>query len=318
MKNVRSNFIYKSLIVLTSLAFIGTVPFAYDASAQQRPARIDAGTTIQVRTVEDINASDSDGRVFPGVVDQDVLARNGRVAIPRGSDVELVVREVSDNEVALDLDSVVINGQRYSVEAEQNVLDSERKEGVGVNKRTGKYVGGGAILGAIIGGIAGGGKGAAIGAGAGAAAGAGAQVLTRGRSVKVPAESLLTFRLAEPLRAGVRDSGYMNNGIHYHGNQNGGSDRYDRDRNLEKPSHYSNGNGTISIGRDRNISWNGPDNATVYVQVDNQTPRLFASGQSGSQTAPWMTDGHIYTFILRDAYGNEIARDEVDRRARRR
>jgi hypothetical protein len=311
--NIRSNVIYKTLIILVSLAFIGTVPFAYDANAQ-RAARIDAGTTIQVRTIEEINANDSDGEVYPGVVDKDVLTRNGRIAIPKGSDVELIVRRISDNEVALDLDSIVMNGERYGVEVEQNVLDSQRKEGVGANKRTGKYVGGGAILGAIIGGIAGGGKGAAIGAGAGAAAGAGAQVLTRGKSVKVPAETLLTFRLAEPLRAGSFDNGYTNNGRHYHSIQNDG--RYDN--RLQKPSHYSNGNGTISIGRDGNISWNGPDNATVYVQVDNGTPKLFASGQSGTQVAPWITDGHIYTFVLRDAYGNEIARDEIDRRSHRR
>ena len=55
-------------------------------------------------------------------------------------------------------------------------------------------------MGAIIGAIAGGGKGAAIGAGAGAGAGALTQVLTKGRSIKVPVESVLTFRLARPLR----------------------------------------------------------------------------------------------------------------------
>jgi hypothetical protein len=60
-------------------------------------------------------------------------------------------------------------------------------------------VGGGAVLGAIIGGIAGGGKGAAIGAGAGSAAGAGVQVLTRGQQVKVPSETLLEFRLQQPV-----------------------------------------------------------------------------------------------------------------------
>jgi hypothetical protein len=312
MRNIKSSFIFKSLVALVGLAFIGTGPLAYEASAQ-RATRIDAGTTIPVRTVEEINAKDSDGEVFHGVVDQDVLTRNGRVAIPKGSDVELVVKRVGDNEVALDLDSVTINGERYGVEAEQNVLESQRKEGVGVNKRTGKYVGGGAILGAIIGGIAGGGKGAAIGAGAGAAAGAGAQVLTRGKAISVPSESLLTFRLTEPMRAGIYDGGYMNNGVHYHPVQ-GDSRYYDR----QKPSHYSNGTGTISIGRDNNVSWNGPNDATVYVQVDNGPLKLFASGESGTQVAPWMTNGHIYTFILRDRNGNEIARDEVDRRLRRR
>src|SRR6202008_1947090 len=91
----------------------------------------------------------------------------------------------------------------------------ERKDGLGANQRTGKYVGGGAAIGAIIGAIAGGGKGAAIGAGAGAAAGAGAQVLTRGHSVSVPTESLLTFRLQEPLRTGFADSSVMRNGRRY-------------------------------------------------------------------------------------------------------
>src|SRR5438045_7124252 len=62
------------------------------------------------------------------------------------------------------------------------------------NKRTGEYVGGGAILGAIIGGIAGGGKGAAIGAGAGAAAGAGAQVLTKGNRSEEHTSELQSLR----------------------------------------------------------------------------------------------------------------------------
>ena len=50
-------------------------------------------------------------------------------------------------------------------------------------------VGGGAVLGTLIGAIAGGGKGTAIGAVARAGAGAGTQVLTRGKTVKVPAET---------------------------------------------------------------------------------------------------------------------------------
>ena len=55
-------------------------------------------------------------------------------------------------------------------------------------------------IGAIIGAIAGGGKGAAIGAGSGAGAGAVTQIITKGGSVKVPVESVLTFKLDRPLR----------------------------------------------------------------------------------------------------------------------
>ena len=77
-------------------------------------------------------------------------------------------------------------------------------------------MGGGAVLGAIVGAIAGGGKGAAIGAAAGAAAGAGAEVITQGPTVNVPAESLLTFSLQQPLTLGVADTGYTRDGVHYH------------------------------------------------------------------------------------------------------
>ena len=62
-----------------------------------------------------------------------------------------------------------------------------------------------------------GGKGAAIGAAAGAATGAGTQMATRGRAIHVPLESLLTFRLEQPLYvSAVPDDGYMREGHHYH------------------------------------------------------------------------------------------------------
>jgi hypothetical protein len=77
-----------------------------------------------------------------------------------------------------------------------------RRDGMGANRRTGEYVGGRAVLGAIIGAIAGGGRGAAIGgaAGAGAGAGAGAQIITRGKELHAPAETVIRFRLDRPLR----------------------------------------------------------------------------------------------------------------------
>ena len=166
---------------------IATVFFALclggTANAQRLSSgTIDAGTAITVRTTEDINTSNADGRIFHGVVDQDVRDRNGNLAIPRGSDAELIARKMSNNEVALDLDSLTVNGQRFGVESASASVQSNSGTGLGVNKRTGEYVGGGALLGAIIGAIAGGGKGAAIGAGVGAAGGAGAQVLTYRRN----------------------------------------------------------------------------------------------------------------------------------------
>jgi hypothetical protein len=327
---------------------------------------IDAGTTINVRTNETINAQTSDGRVFTGVVAEDVLNRNGALAIPRGADVELVVKSISVDELALDMDAVIINNQRYGLVTEGIDVDAEREGGVGANARTGKYVGGGALLGAVIGAIAGGGKGAAIGAGAGAAAGAGVQILTRGRIVNVPAESLLSFRLEQPLRTPVLDNGFDLDGRHYHPGGGDSADhtvayregfragRSDADRNLPrntKSTRWQNAQdrreyeagydqGYVSegdrrnqpaigignrdalissrpgvrIGPDNYISWQAPESVQVYVQVDNDAPKLFAQGRAGSQAAPWIASGHLYSFVVKDARGRELARDELDLR----
>jgi len=120
--------------------------------------------------------------------------------------------------MAIELDAVIVGGHRYMVKAD--TYESSRRTGVGANKRTGEYVGGGAVFGTIIGAIAGGGKGAAIGALAGGAAGAGAQTVTRGHALHIPAESVLSFRLEQPLEVATgryeRDNGYDRDGYHYH------------------------------------------------------------------------------------------------------
>jgi hypothetical protein len=191
------------------------------AIAQPRDvSRIEGGTQIVVRTSENIDERAANGRIYAGTVDQDVLDPSGQVAIPRGSAVELEVRSSSDgDELILDLDSVVVNGERYGVRAEANRVDAP--EGRSDGHSTATYVGGGAVLGTIIGAIAGGGKGAAIGAAAGAAAGAGAKVLTHGHEIVVPAESVLTFRLQRALDVGVPDQGFERDQHHYHHNQEG-------------------------------------------------------------------------------------------------
>jgi len=180
---------------------------------------IPAGTRIPVRMDQSIDVDiPSDGRVFTGSTAEDVTNASGDVLIPRGARAELIVQNLGPNEGTVDLESISFDGHRYMVDSEK--YDVSRKSGVGKNERTAKYVGGGAIFGTIIGAIAGGGKGAAIGAAAGGAAGAGAQTATRGRAVRVPAETVVTFRLDEPLRVAVapynEDRGYDENGTHYH------------------------------------------------------------------------------------------------------
>jgi hypothetical protein len=178
-------------------------------------SRVEPGTNLAVRTNEYINTHSRDGRVYYGRIADDVRGSDGQVAIPRGSDVELIVRRARDNDLILDIESITAYGQRYAIDTQAQRLESNR-DGVGANKRTGEFVGGGAVLGTILGAIAGGGKGAAIGAAAGAAAGAGTQIATQGREVRVPAESIVNFRLDQPLMVNIPDNGYDQNGDHYH------------------------------------------------------------------------------------------------------
>ncbi len=165
---------------------------------------VPAGSEISVRTNDSIDsASAQPGQTFSAQIANDVTGSAGEVLVPKGADAQLVLRQVSSggtagsSELTLDLQSITTGGHTYQVSSEDVQQSSNR--GLGKNKRTATMVGGGAVLGTLLGAIAGGGKGAAIGAVSGAAVGGTAQVLTRGHEVKVPAETVLTFKLDEPL-----------------------------------------------------------------------------------------------------------------------
>lgn len=165
-----------------------------------RLQQIEPGTFITVRTEQSIASDRADDRVFPARVAEDVWDDYSRLAvpaIPEGSPAELVVRAAPGGDLILDLDSVYAHGQRYVVSAEAERIQSDRQ----LSNDAPALIGGGAVLGTIIGALAGGGKGAAIGAAAGAATGAGLSI--RGRSVRVPAGSVLNFRLERGLVVGV-------------------------------------------------------------------------------------------------------------------
>jgi hypothetical protein len=170
-----------------------------------------SGTEIKVRTDTAINAqSAAAGQSYAATVSDDVTDSSGSVVIPRGSRARLATVATGDNQVSLALSSVTANGQRYRLNTNSSAAESTTaKQGVGKNTRTAKYVGGGALAGTLIGAIAGGGKGAAIGALAGGAAGAGAQTLTKGKKLDIPAETQLTFRLEQDVslqRASTRSN----------------------------------------------------------------------------------------------------------------
>jgi len=165
---------------------------------------IPRGTEIVVHTDENIDSENSSpGQLFKASVGEDVPDSAGGIAIPRGTRARLVIRNVTTGgavhspEVVLDLFSLDIAGKEYRVDTSD--VDVNSRRGIGANRRTLEYGGGGAGFGALMGAIFGGGRGAGIGAAAGAGAGLLTQIFTRGKTVKVPAETTMRFRFDRTL-----------------------------------------------------------------------------------------------------------------------
>jgi hypothetical protein len=183
-----------------------TVPAGPVSTGTNDPGLIPSGTELVIRTNERIEtkAATAQGKVFSAQIARDIVDTAGNVLVPSGSPAELMVVDSSDGgtsgTASLDLavSGMTVSGTRYAVDTETG--RESGRAGVGANRRTGRLVGGGAILGTLIGAAVGGGTGAAIGAAIGAAGGGAVQVLTRGNEVRVPAETVMTFRLDAPVR----------------------------------------------------------------------------------------------------------------------
>lgn len=182
----------KTLFALSSAVILLCV------AAAAQTVTIPTGTQIKVRTDTAISATTADaGKHYDATVSEPVTDNNGNTIIPKGSRAELAAVQ-DGSKVALDLTSVTVDGRHYNIES-----SSYKQGSIGKNSTTAKYAGGGAVAGTLIGALAGGGKGAAIGALAGGAAGAGAQTLTTGKKIDLPAETELTFKTAEDLNMNV-------------------------------------------------------------------------------------------------------------------
>jgi hypothetical protein len=183
---------------MKNLKVLPLLPFALLIGAwAQNGYIIPQGTDVKVRTDTIIPAKPVADARYSATISNDVMNNSGGVAIPRGSRAQLVAVPNQDGkDTTLDLREVTVNGQTYDLETSRS--KSSAPGGLGANKRTGKYVGGGAAVGAVLGAILGGGKGAALGAILGGAGGAGAQVYT-GKNKEIPAETELNYKLAQDL-----------------------------------------------------------------------------------------------------------------------
>jgi hypothetical protein len=168
-------------------------------------ATLPVGTPITVRTSTNIDTDRNRvGDVFEATLEQPV-AWGDRTVFPRGTSVKGRIAYASESgkltgraQLILELTEIVANGRSYFLRTSDYT-----EQGVNRANRTAATVGGTAALGAIIGAIAGGGTGAAVGAASGAAVGTGVQVMTHGQVLKIPAETILEFRLQAPLTVDV-------------------------------------------------------------------------------------------------------------------
>jgi hypothetical protein len=200
--------------------------------------RLQVGTFVTVR-IDQMLSSDKNraGDGFsatltrPLVADGVVVAQRGQIVGGRVAEAQKAgrVKGVSRLGVLL-TDLTLVDGQRVPIETELTSLTGPTSKG-----RDAAAITGTTIAGAAIGGAADLGPGAAIGAGAGLIAGTVGVLLTRGRPTIIYPESMLTFRLSEPVTISTDRAPQA---FHYVGTTN----EYNRASNAQGPPPNSGWN----------------------------------------------------------------------------
>jgi hypothetical protein len=160
-----------------------------------------AGTAVNVRTTQQIDADRARVGMMVNATVDDPIDAGGHVVIPRGAHAMLEVVRVEESSkmkgrdrVTFKLHSIRVGPRTYAVATNQ-VEFTGPSEG----KRARNKILGGAGIGAAVGGLLGGGTGAIVGATTGG--GAGAIVANSGKThLSVPAETVLQFHLNGALR----------------------------------------------------------------------------------------------------------------------
>jgi hypothetical protein len=181
------------------------------APLQPPPATltIPAGTVISARMNEYLSSDRNQvgDRVTatlqqPIVVNGWVVARRGQTLTGQVEAAQKAGRVKGTSQLGIELtDIALVDGQQRPILTELWKGSSGTSHGADA-----ATIGGTTALGAIIGSAADWGRGAAIGAGAGAAAGIGAVLLTRGRPTIIEPETLLSFRLVDPVNVDTTQS----------------------------------------------------------------------------------------------------------------
>ncbi len=165
------------------------------------PLVVPAGTTLVIKMGSTLDTKTAEaGQPFTGTLARSV-AVEGEVAIPAGAGVSgSVVESKSPGKfkgeglLSISLNSIDVRGVPTQI-ATSTYTQTVKGKG----KRTAVAVGGGTGAGALIGGLAGGGKGALIGGLVGAGAGTAGAAFTGNKDLQIPAESAVSFRLANSI-----------------------------------------------------------------------------------------------------------------------
>jgi hypothetical protein len=170
-----------------------------------------AGTLIQVRLSDEVSSErNQPGDRFTASLEQPliaegwVVAHRGQLVTGRVTSAQRAGRVSGVSRLAIELNELTVaDGQILPLRTQ--LIESS---GGTSNGRDATVIATTTGLGALIGAAAGGGSGAGIGAGAGAAAGVIGVLTTRGRPTVLNSETLLTFRLEEPLAVST-ERGYL-------------------------------------------------------------------------------------------------------------
>jgi hypothetical protein len=182
-----STFGFALMVVASACACLGQdlaspadpPPLAPLRIVAEEPSVVPTGSSLVVQTDDAVTAVRAmRATIYSANVAEDVVDQNGTVLIPKGSPVELGVRSLSYlgpggagmTELILEFRAVTVKGVRYPV---ATVSGPPGAGGLGLDRNAPKWVGGRAPQG---------------------------NVLTSGHRIKVPAKTLLAFRIVEPIR----------------------------------------------------------------------------------------------------------------------
>jgi len=169
---------------------------------QFKEVTVPAGTSLSVKLLSSLasNTSHVEDAVRGSIAKAVVI--DGLTALPEGTPLSGTVVDASESGRVKGRASVGFKFDRMSIRSESQKIQTATvtREAAADKKSDVKKGGIGAGLGAVVGGVVGGGKGAAIGAVAG---GTGTVLATKGDEIEVPAGTIVSVLLQEPLTVSV-------------------------------------------------------------------------------------------------------------------